>query len=227
MNTYPVNLRLHKRKCAVVGGGTVAGRKIRSLLECGARVEVVSPESSPEIRAWARAGKLAIRSRGYEPDCLNGCFLVVAATNDPSVNRKIAEDAGSRGILCNVADQPELSDFTVPAVARKGPISVAVSTEGKSPALARRLKELLVRGIPSAYVTLAELLGALRLTPGLAHGPASEHKKMYDAILESDILEKIEAGDVRAVESIVGSALGENVTLGELGIDMENGSAPV
>src|SRR5262245_24024419 len=127
---------LERRSCLVVGAGPVGLEKARGLLECGAKVTVVAPEAAPEI------GRLPVRwlPRGYESADLDGQFLVVAATSREDVNRRVFADAEKRGLLCNVADVPELCSFILPAVHREGPIAVAVSTGGASPALAQRLR---------------------------------------------------------------------------------------
>lgn len=201
----------------------MARRKVRSLLNSGAVVEVVSPDVGEEIRAWAGNESLKIVPDLYQPHHLDGAFLVVAATDDKEVNQRIGADARQRNILCNIVDNPDLSDFIVPAVARRDGIAVAVSTSGKSPALARRLKDLILHQLPESYVILNEILGALRSHQALEQGTSSDHKELWEAILDSPILDAIAHGDTRGVESILSKIIGQKVTLEELKVNLHQG----
>ena len=223
MNTYPIYLKLKDRKCVVAGGGAVARRKVRSLLDSGAMVEVISPETGDELRAWAENEPLTIIADFYQPHHLDGAFLVVAATDDRDVNRRIGADARRNHILCNIVDDPELSDFIVPATARRGGIAVAVSTSGKSPALARRLKNWILQQLPESYVVLNEIMGTLRSHPALKQGTPSDHKELWDAILDSPILDKIAEGDAAGIESLLSRIIGQKVTLEELKVNLHRG----
>ncbi len=146
------------RHCVVVGGGAVGAEKAAGLLACGARVKVVSPEVSGDFVGleveWVQ--------RQYRRRDLRGAFLVIAATSDRSVNERVSRDAEKRGMLCNVADVPELCNFILPAVHRQGPIAVAVSTGGASPALAKRLRSQIAALIRPEHAELAEELRAMR-----------------------------------------------------------------
>jgi siroheme synthase-like protein len=155
---YMAALDVAHRRCVVVGGGLVGAEKAAGLVECGARVTVVSPElheafSGLEVD-WV--------ARRYRRSDLQGAFLVIAATSDRSVNEGVHRDAEARGMLCNVADVPELCNFILPAVHRQGPIAVAVSTGGASPALAKRLRSQIADLIGPEHADLAEELRALR-----------------------------------------------------------------
>ena len=163
MTAYlPVGLNLHHRRCLVVGGGTVAQRKIDALLDAAAEVVVVARRVSGEIEALGLLHALEIRLRAYQPDDLDGAFLVVAATDDRAANARVAADARERGVLVNAVDDPENCDFITPAVVRRGDVQVAVTTSGASPALARHLRELLERTLPQEYAALAEVLAEVR-----------------------------------------------------------------
>ena len=163
MTAYlPVGLNLHRRRCLVVGGGTVAQRKVDALLDAAAEVVVVAPRVSGEIEALGLLRALEIRPRAYQPDDLDGAFLVVAATDDRAANARVAADARERGILVNAVDDPENCDFITPAVVRRGDVQVGVTTGGASPALARHLRELLERTLPQEYAALAEVLAEVR-----------------------------------------------------------------
>ncbi len=155
---YLACLDLRRRRCLVVGAGRVALEKAEGLLFAGARVTVVAPAFDPAF------GDLDVEklARPYEARDLEGRFLVVAATSDNDVNRRVFADAESRSLLCNVADVPELCSFILPAVHRTGPIAVAVSTGGASPALAQRLRADIAEMIGSEHVALAYRLRELR-----------------------------------------------------------------
>ena len=175
---YPLFADLRGRRCLVVGAGSVGLEKARGLVECGASVTVVAPEADPEI------GVLAARwvPRAYVSDDLDGCFLVCAATSDTAVNRRVFRDAEERRILCNVADVPELCSFILPAVLRKDPIAVAVSTGGASPALAQRIRDDIDSLIGPEHSELARTLRDLRPW-AKAHLPTYEERRSFFADL--------------------------------------------
>ncbi|MGH3012881.1 MAG: precorrin-2 dehydrogenase/sirohydrochlorin ferrochelatase family protein [Gaiellaceae bacterium] len=155
---YMACLDLAGRSCLVVGAGEVGLEKARGVAECGAQVTVVAPEAVPGV------AELGVEwlPRPYEASDLDGRFLVVAATSDSSLNRRVFADAEARGLLCNVADVSELCSFILPAVHREGPIAVAVSTGGASPALAQLLRDRIAAQIGPETARLAQRLEALR-----------------------------------------------------------------
>ncbi len=155
---YMACLDLTGRAVLVVGGGRVALEKALALVDCGARVTVVAPEIVPELGCLP----VALVRRRYRPEDLEGQFLVVAATSTRSVDEAVFGDAEARGLLCNVVDVPELCSFILPAVHREGPIAVAVSTGGASPALAQRLRDEIARVVRPEHAALARRLRALR-----------------------------------------------------------------
>ena len=155
---YMACLDLEGRSVLVVGGGSVAREKVEGLLDCGASVTVVAPEIDPELD---RTGVELVR-RGYRATDLEGRLLVVAATSTEEVNRRVFRDAELRGLLCNVVDVPDLCSFILPAVHRQGPIAVAVSTGGASPALAQRLRDDIAAVVGPRHAELAAELRALR-----------------------------------------------------------------
>jgi siroheme synthase-like protein len=155
---YMACLDLEGRSALVVGGGPVAREKVEGLFECGARVTVVAPEIDPELD---RTGVELVR-REYRTTDLDGRLLVVAATSTEEVNRRVFRDAEARGLICNVVDVPDLCSFILPAVHREGPIAVAVSTGGASPALAQRLRDDIADVVGPRHAVLADELRALR-----------------------------------------------------------------
>jgi precorrin-2 dehydrogenase/sirohydrochlorin ferrochelatase len=165
MNTaslFPMFLKLEGRNCLVLGAGSVGEQKIRSLLDCGARIRVVAPAASAAVREWASIGALTWLQRTFESADLDGVFLVVAATSDVEVNHAIYREAQERGILCNVVDDPPHCDFYYPAVVRRGQLQIAISTAGLSPALAQRIRKQLEAEFPPAYGMWLENLGSRR-----------------------------------------------------------------
>jgi siroheme synthase-like protein len=155
---YMACLDVAGRRCLVVGGGSVGVEKAAGLATCDARVTVVSPELHDDLRALG----VEWRARRYETTDLDGMFLVIAATSDRAVNEQVHDDAEARAMLCNVADVPDLCNFILPAVHREGPIAVAVSTGGASPALAKRLRSQIAELVTPEHAELAEELRALR-----------------------------------------------------------------
>lgn len=159
---FPAFLNLNGKLCIVVGGGEVAARKVEALLEAGAFVRVISPEVTPALVQLAASGRLEIWAETYRPGQLEGAFLVVAATDDEAVNRLVSQEAFTRSLLVNVVDVPELSNFIFPSVLRRGPLAVAVSTGGASPALAARLRRRLGDWLGPEYGLYLEILAQAR-----------------------------------------------------------------
>jgi siroheme synthase-like protein len=159
---YPILLRINDKRSLVVGGGVVALRKVQTLIEHGAAVTIVSPDICPELEQLSKDGSVRTISRDYKPQDLNGVHLVVAATDDSSVNEKVATEAKKLGILVNVVDKPDISDFIVPSCFRRGDIIVAVSTCGKSPALARKIRTELESELKAEYARLAVIASDVR-----------------------------------------------------------------
>ncbi len=159
---YPVSLRLDGTSVVVVGGGTVATRKIDRLLGCGAVVEVVAPEGSAEVEAWAASGRIEWTRREFEPSDLDGARLVLAATSRREVNEAVAAAARGRRVWVNVADVPDLCTFHLPALVDMHPLTVAVSTSGASPAFARFLRESIEAWLGPAAGGYVALLGEMR-----------------------------------------------------------------
>lgn len=138
---FPMFLKLEGRRVLVVGAGCVAEAKIRGLLEARASLHVVAPEATEQVRYWAAAGALNWRVAKFEPFDLDGAFIVIAATSSHDLNTLIYQEAKARGALCNAVDDPENCDFYYPAVVKRGDLQIAISTNGRSPALAQRLRQ--------------------------------------------------------------------------------------
>lgn len=162
VSLFPAFLKLERRKCLVVGAGQVGQSKIEGLLTTGAEIIVVAPAATETVQAWAKAGKLTWLVRGFESSDLDGVFLAVVATSLPELNHRVFEEAHQRGVLCNVVDDPAHCDFYYPAVVRRGALQIAISTDGKSPALAQRLRMELEQTFGPEYEAWLEELGRLR-----------------------------------------------------------------
>jgi siroheme synthase-like protein len=183
---YPVVLDLHGVPVLVVGAGPVAVRKIAGLVAAGADVRVVAPEIDAQLEEHPlRDGVGEVRRRAYEIGDLDGVRLVVTATGVAAVDAAVADDARSKGIWVNAADQPADCDFILPAIARHGPVSVAVSTDGRSPALAARLRDRIAPLLTPALATLAEELAAERSAIKTAGGSTENRdwSERIDAVL--------------------------------------------
>ena len=180
---YIACLDLEGRSCLVVGGGPVALEKARGLLDCGARVTVVAPGIIEELRSL----DVELMPRGYRASDLDGRFLVVAATSIAPLNRRVHEDAEARSLLCNVVDVPELCSFILPAVLRRDPIAVAVSTGGASPALAQRIRDDIGELIGPEYPELAVRLRELRPWAKENFASYEERREFFADLVASEL----------------------------------------
>ncbi len=159
---YPVFLKLTDVSCVVVGGGQVAERKAEQLLKADANVTVVSPELTPTLQELARNHKIHYENRAVQANDLDSATLVIAATDDPEINRIIYEQARERNILVNVVDVPELCTFYVPSLVERGDLTIAISTSGQAPALSRRIRQVLDTFLPTEIAHDVKRLGELR-----------------------------------------------------------------
>lgn len=192
MNTYTVCLvGLASRQVVVVGGGVVAAQKIKGLLAADAHPKVVSPELIPELQALVDQGQIDHLQRQYRPGDLEDAFLVIAATDDPAVNQAVWVEAQQQGCLVNVVDDPEHCTFILPAMLKRGELSLAVSTGGNSPALARRLRQWLEGLVGPEYGTLTEIMAELRpeLMSSIPTGKARQEAALR--VIDSQILDVI------------------------------------
>jgi len=161
-NLFPMFVKLAGRKCLVVGGGPIAEGKVEGLLSCQAAVVLVAPEVTEKIARWNDEDRLTWHARQFQPSDLEGAFLVVAATGVAAVNEQVFREAEARGILCNAVDEPERCHFYYPAIVRRGPLQIAISTGGLSPALASRLRAELEAQFGPEYERWLQKLGAMR-----------------------------------------------------------------
>jgi precorrin-2 dehydrogenase/sirohydrochlorin ferrochelatase len=200
---YPIYLDIENRNVVIIGGGNVCARKAETMMKYGARVTIVSPELTDEIEGWAREGCLALKRKTYDASDLDGANIVIASTDDQTVNEQIAADCRARRIPVNVVDVTPLCEFIVPAIIEKGSIQIAVSTGGKSPAVARTLKEDLQRMIGPEYAEVNDVLGTLRDGAKRVLPTDVDRKRFFDGIIAAGILEMLRNGKRReAYETI-------------------------
>lgn len=209
---YPINLKLDNRKCAVVGGGKVACRKIGRLLENNARITVISPEVDSEIQDWARENKITWKQETYSKDLLEGFFCVFCATDNGDVNRQAAMDAKAAGILVNVASEPELCDFTVPGVVNRGRLQFTVSSEGASPAYTRLLRQDLEKRYHHGFGEMADFIDSIRQE--LIHeknedraATSQQRQKIWRQALTPEIIELIYNQDLDRAKDEIRNAI--------------------
>jgi precorrin-2 dehydrogenase/sirohydrochlorin ferrochelatase len=177
---YPAFLSLEGKVCAVVGGGNVAARKVHSLLATGARIVVISPQLHTELQSLLTQSLIHAISSKYAAKYLDGVQLVFAATNDAQVNRLVVQDAHARGLWVNVADNPVLSDFYVPATIHRSDLTVAISTGGSSPAFARYVRELLEQTLSEAFGQALEMIAQAR--PRILAQPKEQQATLWESL---------------------------------------------
>jgi precorrin-2 dehydrogenase / sirohydrochlorin ferrochelatase len=205
---YIACLKLSGRRCVVVGGGEIGLEKVEGLLACGGDVVLIAPEAVPALQELAREGSIAWERREYRPEDLEGAFMVIASTDETDVNIGVYEDAERRAMLVNVVDVPPLCNFILPAIVRTGPLAIAISTAGASPALAKRMKAEVSELFGEEYAQLAVLLNDAR---GWAKGTLptyQDRKAFFEGIVngEPDPVELLRAGDTGAVRDLIAAA---------------------
>jgi len=205
---YVACLRLEGRRCLVVGGGEIALEKVEGLLACGGEVALVAPDAVAELRDYAEEGSIAWERRGYRPGDLEGAFLAIAATDDTDVNIEVYEGAERRAMLVNVVDVPPLCNFILPAILRTGPLAIAISTAGASPALAKRIKREIAERFGEPYARLAVLLNDARGWAKATLPTYQDRKRFFEGIVngDPDPVELIRAGREREVVELIEAA---------------------
>lgn len=216
MKYYPVHLDINNRNVLVVGGGGVGTRKVKTLVDCGARVTVVSREVTTKLQDLAASGEINLEQRSYRSEDLNGMFLVIGATNDMKLNRQISNDAEELNTLCNIADRPEVCNFILPSIVRRDDLVITISTSGKSPAMAKKLRKSLENQYGEEYGTLLRLMGTIRKKLlRQAHEPEA-HKPLFEQLINSDLIEMIQAGKIDEIDALLFEVLGDGFKFEEL-----------
>jgi siroheme synthase-like protein len=191
---YPIYLDIENRNVVIVGGGEVCTRKAETMLRYGAKVTIVSPSFTDEIERWAAEGRLTLARKRYESADIEDAHIVIASTDETAVNEQVAADARARRIPVNVVDVTPLCEFIVPAIIEKDGIQIAISTGGKSPALARTLKEDLSRAVGPEYSEINDLLGSLRAAAKQALPTDVDRKNFFDGIIARGVLQMLREG---------------------------------
>jgi precorrin-2 dehydrogenase/sirohydrochlorin ferrochelatase len=200
------------RRCLVVGGGPVATEKVEKLLDHGAVVRLVTPETTTELAAMVAAGAVAEHHRrAYEPGDLDGCFLVIAATNLDAINRMVWQDAEARGLLCNVVDVPPLCNFIVPSIVRRGELALAISTGGASPVVAKHIRRELERQYGPEWEALVSLLRDVRDELKVRYPDMPGRRDAVERLMDTDVVRRLAEGDEAGARELARQVLGLGV----------------
>jgi len=199
--SFPVYLDLEGRRCLVIGSGWSTPEKVRGLLQAGAVVTVLAPEAAEEIQTLAASGAIHWERREYRAGDLQGYFLAVATHEDRSRNEAPWREAVEGGTLFNAVDDPPRCGFTYPAIHRQGDIAIAVSTNGKCPALGVRLRRKIEREVGPEYAALARMLGELRAEIAARVPDFGRRKELWSRLVDSGSLERIRGGDVEGARA--------------------------
>jgi len=205
---YIACLRLKGRRAVVIGGGDVGLEKVEGLLACEAEVTLIAPEAHPELLQLALEGSIRWERREYESEDLEGALIAIAATDDTDLNVRVFEDAEARSMLVNVVDVPPLCNFILPAIVRTGPLAVAISTAGASPALAKRMKREIGELFGEPYANLAVLLNEARGWAKSTLPTYQDRKEFFESIVngQPDPIDLLRAGDVDGVRELIADA---------------------
>ena len=217
MRYYPAFLDLQGLRCLVVGGGQVGERKVETLLDCGASGPPGQPGADPRPGREGSAGARPPAGPEFPPEHLEGIFLVIGATDDPEVNRRISTEARSRNLLCNIVDKPRDCNFIVPSQVQRGDLVIAVSTGGRSPALAKKIRQDLENLFPDIYSIYVALLGRVReyvLAQGLTQ---AKNQQIFESLIEAPILESLQRGDREGSGQPTDPAIGSAPAAGRSG----------
>jgi precorrin-2 dehydrogenase / sirohydrochlorin ferrochelatase len=205
---YPVFLDIRNKKCVIVGGGEVALRKAERLLDCGAKVSIISPKLVPELAALKDKSLISHIAAEYSGDLIDQAVLIIGATDDEKTNARISQDARGKCIPVNIVDDPQKCDFILPSIVQRGDLAITIGTGGKSPALARYLREELEEKYGSEYAILLNVLGQLRTKMDKNAGIGRD---WFDALMTAGILECIKTKDSEKVKDLVRNITGEEV----------------
>lgn len=203
---------LEGRRCAVIGGGGIAEGRVRGLLDHGAVVRLVSPQITSELARMVSEGAIGDhRERTYRPEDLDGCFLVIAATNLESINRMVWQDAEARNLICNVVDAPALCSFTVPSVVRRGELAMAVTTGGASPVVAKHIARQLDAMYGPEWGALTALLRELRDELKERHADMPGRRAAVEGLLRTDVVRLLAEGDEQGARELARREMGLGV----------------
>jgi precorrin-2 dehydrogenase/sirohydrochlorin ferrochelatase len=216
MSYYPVFLQLEDKIALVVGGGRVAQRKVETLLKCGAVIHIISRVLTDKLKELIDSNEVRLLGEEMRDEFLDDVFIVIAATDDKELNSRVSETARNRGLLVNAVDQPADCNFIVPSIVRKGDLSIAISTSGKSPALAKKIRKELDGQFGNEYETFLNLMGGLRkevLAMGLSQ---EENGRIFHEIVDGGIIEALARNDLAKVESSLARILPQEINIRKL-----------
>lgn len=216
MRYYPAYLDVKDRACLVVGGGQVGSRKVGTLLKCGAKVTVISPQATEELAQMAVTGRIELKTRPYKKTDIDGTFLVIGATDDQALNEQIHKDAEAAQRLCNIADQPKLCNFVLPSIINRGDLSIAISTTGKSPAFAKHLRRELNAQFGPEYGAFLALMGAIRQRLLATEHAPEAHKPLFEELIHNGLLEMVKHNQVSNIDRLLAQVLGPGYTYADL-----------
>ncbi|MBT8352388.1 MAG: bifunctional precorrin-2 dehydrogenase/sirohydrochlorin ferrochelatase [Deltaproteobacteria bacterium] len=216
MEYYPVNLDIKKRKCLVVGGGRVGTRKVLTLLDCGARVTVVSPDATEKLIELANRGAITLEKRQYRETDLDGIFLVIGTTDNEELNHQISIAAEKHNMLCNIADRPKVCNFILPSIVNRGDLTISISTSGKSPALAKKLRMELEEQFGNEYAELLRLMGAIREKLLKQKHEPEAHKHLFEQLISRNLVDMIRDTRKKEIDSLLCEVLGEGFRFDDL-----------
>jgi precorrin-2 dehydrogenase/sirohydrochlorin ferrochelatase len=208
MKYYPIFMDIKNKNCLVVGGGNVGRRKAATLEKCQANVTVVSRIFSHENDS-IETTSIVFKKKEYEKEDIKGMFFVFAATADAELNQAIKNDTAKMDILCNIADSPEKSDFILPSIVDRGDLSIAISTSGSSPAMAKKIREDLEHCFGFEYAHFLTLMANIRKKLLLSERDPDGHKQIFQTLIEKGVLKLIKDKNVKKINSILYDVLGE------------------
>lgn len=215
MKYYPINLDIKNRRCVVIGGGEVAERKVRRLLESNAKVIVVGKKLTAGLLEIKKDGLIEHIEDDYKNIHVNGAFLVIGATDNNETNTEIFKEGRKRGVLVNIVDAPEKCDFILPAIFQQGDLTIAISTGGKSPALAKKLRQEMEFHYGPEYRILLKILGNVRDNVIKKGRSSDDNKELFESVVNSDILKFIRDKDWKSVREIVRNITGDDIEVKE------------
>ncbi|MEW6615963.1 MAG: bifunctional precorrin-2 dehydrogenase/sirohydrochlorin ferrochelatase [Thermodesulfobacteriota bacterium] len=218
MKYYPINVDITDKRCVVLGGGGVAERKVESLLRCMGRVTVISPDLTPRLKELLSHSKIQHICREYKRGDFEDAFLVFVATNDSRVNAEASQEALGKGILVNTVDKPKRCNFIVPSVVDRDDLVITVSTSGKSPALAKKIREDLEASYGEEYSIFLTIMGAVRERLLKTSNNSEKNRTIFYRLVDSNMLVLIKEGKREQINNILAEILGEGYSLDELKI---------
>jgi precorrin-2 dehydrogenase/sirohydrochlorin ferrochelatase len=203
MRYYPLFLDLREKACLVIGGGQVGERKVKTLQSCRAKVCLISRELTPYLQEEVATERITWLGQTYESKFLEGMFLVIGATDQAELNETIGREARERGLLCNIVDDPPHCNFILPSLITRGDLTIAISTAGKSPALAKHIRQDLEKRFPDIYGPYVELLGQIRTEILKRKRPQQENQKIFEHLIKTPLLTWLEAGTLDPVYDLL------------------------